>query len=104
MKVAARGCRAEAGRLQFRGVALGPEYYGHVYAHGIFGHPLGFDGGRLAGRHACPSREQRCDPSLSLLPGDFKYESADGRVKVYFPVVTSIVLSVVLTLVLKYMT
>jgi hypothetical protein len=43
-------------------------------------------------------------PGLSLLPGDFKYESADGRVKVYFPVVTSIVLSVVLTLVLKYMT
>lgn len=41
-------------------------------------------------------------PGLSLLPGDFKYESQDGRVKVYFPVVTSIVLSIVLSLVLRF--
>ena len=40
-------------------------------------------------------------PGLALLPGDIKYESADGRFKFYFPVVTSIVLSVVLSLVLR---
>lgn len=41
-------------------------------------------------------------PGLTLLPGDIKYESQDGRVKVYFPVVTSIVLSIVLSLVLRF--
>ncbi len=40
-------------------------------------------------------------PGLSLLPGDIKYESQDGRVKVYFPVVTSIVLSIVLSVALR---
>lgn len=40
-------------------------------------------------------------PGLTLLPGDIKYESQDGRVKVYFPVVTSIVLSLVLSLALR---
>jgi NADH dehydrogenase len=34
---------------------------------------------------------------LSFLPGDIKYESSGGNVRVYFPIVTSIVLSVVLT-------
>ena len=41
-------------------------------------------------------------PGLALLPGDIKYESGDGRVKVYFPVVTSIVISLVLSLVLRF--
>src|SRR5215471_15598853 len=36
-------------------------------------------------------------PGLSFLPGDIKYESPGGNVQVYFPIVTSIVLSVVLT-------
>lgn len=36
--------------------------------------------------------------TLQLLPGDIKYESPDGRVRLYFPVMTSIVLSVVLSL------
>jgi hypothetical protein len=40
-------------------------------------------------------------PGLALLPGDIKYESQDGRVKVYFPIVTSVVLSIVLSLVLR---
>jgi hypothetical protein len=39
---------------------------------------------------------------LSLLPGDIKYESPNGNVRVYFPIVTSIVLSVVLTLFLRF--
>jgi hypothetical protein len=39
-------------------------------------------------------------PRFSFLPGDIKYESPGGNVRVYFPIVTSIVLSVVLTLTL----
>jgi Protein of unknown function (DUF2905) len=41
-------------------------------------------------------------PALSLLPGDIKYESPSGRFRFYFPVTTSIVLSIVLTLVLWF--
>jgi hypothetical protein len=56
--------------------------------------------GRFADQRAsCGDRD--VTPGLALLPGDIKYESQDGRVKVYFPVVTSIVLSVVLTLVMR---
>lgn len=39
-------------------------------------------------------------PGLALLPGDIKYESPNGNVRVYFPVMTSIVASIVLSLVL----
>lgn len=39
-------------------------------------------------------------PVYALLPGDIKYESPNGNFRFYFPVTTSIVLSVVLTLVL----
>jgi Protein of unknown function (DUF2905) len=37
---------------------------------------------------------------LSLLPGDIKYESPSGNFRFYFPIMTSIVISIVLTLVL----
>jgi len=37
---------------------------------------------------------------LSLLPGDIKYESPSGNFRFYFPITTSIVISIVLTLVL----
>ncbi|HEY2533626.1 MAG TPA: DUF2905 domain-containing protein [Xanthobacteraceae bacterium] len=40
-------------------------------------------------------------PRFSFLPGDIKYQSPGGNVRVYFPIVTSIVLSVVLTLILN---
>ncbi len=40
-------------------------------------------------------------PVYSLLPGDFKYESPSGNFRFYFPVTTSIVLSVVLTVLLR---
>jgi hypothetical protein len=40
-------------------------------------------------------------PGLSFLPGDIKYESPGGNVRVYSPIVTSIILSVVLTLILR---
>jgi len=38
---------------------------------------------------------------LSLLPGDIKYKSPSGNFQFYFPLTTSIVLSIVLTLVLR---
>ena len=38
--------------------------------------------------------------ALSLLPGDIKYESPGGNFVFYFPVATSIVVSIILTLVL----
>ena len=39
--------------------------------------------------------------AFSLLPGDIKYESPSGNFKFYFPVTTSIVLSVVLSVLLR---
>jgi len=38
--------------------------------------------------------------ALSLLPGDIKYESPGGGFTFYFPITTSIVVSIVLSLVL----
>ena len=40
--------------------------------------------------------------ALSLLPGDIKYESPSGKFVFYFPIMTSIVISVILTLVLYF--
>ena len=39
-------------------------------------------------------------PGLRLLPGDIDYKSPSGNVRVYFPITTSIVVSIVLTLVM----
>ena len=41
-------------------------------------------------------------PGQSFLPGDIKYESPQGNVRIYFPIVTSIVLSVLFTLTLRF--
>jgi hypothetical protein len=38
--------------------------------------------------------------ALSLLPGDIKYESPSGKFRFYFPITTSIVISIILSLVL----
>ena len=57
--------------------------------------------GWLADRRAAAQRSN-VTPGLSLLPGDIKYESPNGNVRVYFPIVTSIVLSIVLTLILRF--
>src|SRR6516165_12432041 len=57
--------------------------------------------GWLADQRAAAKRSN-VTPGLSLLPGDIKYESPNGNVRVYFPIVTSIVLSVVLTLILRF--
>ena len=56
--------------------------------------------GWLADRRAA-AQKSNVTPGLSFLPGDIKYESPNGNVRVYFPIVTSIVLSVVLTLILR---
>jgi hypothetical protein len=47
------------------------------------------------------ARDNDAKPVYSLLPGDIKYESPDGRFKFYFPVTTSIILSVVLSLLMR---
>ncbi len=49
-------------------------------------------------QHAGGSDDEK--PVYALLPGDIKYESPNGNFRFYFPVTTSIVLSIVLTLVL----
>ena len=41
-------------------------------------------------------------PGESFLPGDIKYESSNGNVRIYFPIVTSIVLSALFTLILRF--
>ena len=41
-------------------------------------------------------------PGYALLPGDIKYESPNGNFRFYFPITTSIVLSIVLTLIMRF--
>lgn len=41
--------------------------------------------------------------ALSLLPGDIKYESPSGNFRFYFPITTSIVVSIILTLFLYFL-
>ena len=41
--------------------------------------------------------------ALSLLPGDIKYESPGGNFVFYFPIATSIVISILLSLVLYFL-
>ena len=57
--------------------------------------------GWLAERRASANRPN-VTPGLSFLPGDIKYESPNGNVRIYFPIVTSIVLSILLTLILRF--
>jgi Protein of unknown function (DUF2905) len=46
--------------------------------------------------------QRNVPPGESFLPGDIKYESPNGNVRIYFPIVTSIVLSVLFTLILRF--
>src|SRR5215469_397597 len=41
-------------------------------------------------------------PGESFLPGDIKYESPDGNVRIYFPIVTAVLLSILFTLILRF--
>ena len=45
---------------------------------------------------------KRKDAELSFLPGDIKYESPSGNFRFYFLITTSIVLSLVLSLLLRF--
>jgi hypothetical protein len=38
----------------------------------------------------------------AFLPGDIKYESPKGNVRIYFPIVTAILLSILFTLILRF--
>ena len=46
--------------------------------------------------------ERYVPPGETFLSGDIKYESPNGNVRIYFPIVTSIVLSVLFTLILRF--
>ena len=52
----------------------------------------------VSAKHANPPSHN--GHMLSLLPGDIKYESPSGNFRFYFPITTSILISIVLTLVL----
>jgi len=41
-------------------------------------------------------------PGETFLPGDIKYESPNENIRIYFPIVTSIVLSVLFTLIVRF--
>ena len=41
-------------------------------------------------------------PGESFLPGDIKYESSNGNIRIYFPIVTAIILSILFTLILRF--
>jgi Protein of unknown function (DUF2905) len=57
--------------------------------------------GWLADRRAA-DKDPGVTPGLSLLPGDLKYESSDGKIRIYFPIVTSIILSLMLSVILRF--
>jgi Protein of unknown function (DUF2905) len=48
------------------------------------------------------SEEKDQASALQLLPGDIKYESSSGNFRFYFPITTSIVISIILSLVLYF--
>jgi hypothetical protein len=41
-------------------------------------------------------------PGESFLPGDIEYESSNGSVRIYFPIVTAIMLSILFTMILRF--
>jgi hypothetical protein len=55
--------------------------------------------GVLADQRAAQG-DKSVTPGLRLLPGDIDYQSPSGNVRVYVPITTSIVVSIVLSLVL----
>lgn len=55
----------------------------------------------LSGKRSSHRTDQAS--ALTLLPGDIKYESPSGNFVFYFPIATSIVVSIILTLVLYFL-
>jgi hypothetical protein len=58
--------------------------------------------GFLADKRA-ESGDPTVTPGLTMLPGDIKWENQSGSVKVYFPITSSLVLSIILTLVMRFL-
>jgi hypothetical protein len=57
---------------------------------------------KMASANANENPTGTVPPGESFLPGDIKYESSDGNVRIYFPIVTAIILSVLFTLILRF--
>ena len=56
---------------------------------------------KLASSAMANENEGTVPPGEPFLPGDIKYESPKGNVRIYFPIVTAILLSLVFTLILR---
>ncbi|MEQ1670456.1 MAG: DUF2905 domain-containing protein [Hyphomicrobium sp.] len=61
---------------------------------------IGYVAGRGRNNERSPGPAEK-PPVYALLPGDIKYESPSGHFRFYFPVTTSIILSIVLTVLLR---
>jgi Protein of unknown function (DUF2905) len=57
--------------------------------------------GSLSDNQAKSNKE--LTPGLKLLPGDLSWQNEKGNVRVFFPITSSIVLSVVLSLVMYFL-
>ena len=57
---------------------------------------------KMASANANENPKGTVPPGESFLPGDIKYESSNGNVRIYFPVVTATILSVLFTLILRF--
>lgn len=56
--------------------------------------------GHFVDKRERPGEDTR-SAALQLLPGDIKYESPSGNFRFYFPVTTSIILSIVLSMIMR---
>jgi len=57
---------------------------------------------KIASANANENPTGTVPPGESFLPGDIKYESSNGNVRIYFPIVTAILLSILFTLILRF--
>lgn len=69
----------------------------------VLGALMAWNEERLSAKDPYDDEENSANAALSLLPGDIKYQSPSGNFRFYFPVTSSIVLSIVLTLVLRFL-
>src|SRR5215469_5519741 len=57
---------------------------------------------KIASANATENPIGTVPPGESFLPGDIKYESSNGNVRIYFPIVTAVILSILFTLILRF--
>src|SRR5262249_29935489 len=57
---------------------------------------------KMASANANENQIGTVPPGESFLPGDIKYESSNGNVRIYFPIVTALIFSVLFTLILRF--